>query len=204
MKKKHMPSARYEALKKSCVSFLDEIYADAHKVVVFGEGNLCADIMLVGEAPGEQETLQRHPFVGKAGKNLDEFLAIMQLPREAIYITNVVKFRPTKSHPQTGRLSNRPPDKEEILLCKRFLLEEIELVQPRVVVTLGNVALRTLSGQDKATIGAMHGVPVTIDNGTARLTIFPLYHPASIIYNRALKETYERDVHALQEYMLTR
>ena len=126
------------------------------KTLVFGEGQSDHPaIMLIGEAPGEQETLQGRPFVGKAGKNLDSFLEIVGLKREDIYISNVVKIRPTKVSDK-GRLSNRPPNKEELALFTPYLYEEILLVQPRMIVTLGNVALRALAGP-KAVIGSMHG-----------------------------------------------
>ena len=85
--------------------------------LVFGEGPQNPKLMLIGEAPGEQESLQGRPFVGKAGKNLDHFLELAGLAREEIYISNVVKIRPTKTG-STGRLSNRPPTKEEIALLR--------------------------------------------------------------------------------------
>ena len=174
------------------------MYGD-ETVPVFGEGALSPRIVLVGEAPGEQETLQKRPFVGKAGKNLDEFLAIAGLPREELYITNVVKFRPVKVNPETGRKSNRPPTREEILLCLPFLEREIALVQPQVVVTSGNVALRAVTGDDRQTIGACHG-QLTTGLGAA---VFPLYHPASIIYNRSLKDVYVSDVEKLAQWLKT-
>ena len=93
------------------------------------------DIMLIGEAPGEQESLQGRPFVGKAGKNLDGFLQVLELNREDIYISNVVKVRPTKVSPR-GSVSNRPPNPEELALFTPFLMEEILLVQPEMIVTL--------------------------------------------------------------------
>ena len=98
--------------------------------LVFGEGPKNPKLMLIGEAPGEQESLMGRPFVGKAGKNLDHFLALVGLVRGDIYITNVVKFRPTKTG-ATGRLSNRPPTREEIALFRPWLMAEIARVNPR-------------------------------------------------------------------------
>ena len=92
-------AARLARLKREFAAFLKEIYPGREKVAVFGEGNAYARVMLVGEAPGQQETLAQRPFVGKAGKNLDEFLDLAGMQREQLYITNVVKFRPVKVHP---------------------------------------------------------------------------------------------------------
>ena len=185
----------HEQIRQACVDFIEQIYPDQSKIVVFGEGNLSAKLMLVGEAPGEQETLRQRPFVGSAGKNW-----------EALYITNTVKFRPTKRNEKTGRLSNRPPEREEVLLCTRFLREEINLVSPRVIASLGNVALRALAGDRRLTIGAEHGRPrpCQMAGGGVEFILFPLYHPASVIYNNKLKETYEQDVAQLAQYLKER
>lgn len=193
--------AAMAALRTKCKSLVAEVYSASGKVVVFGEGNLDASVVLVGEAPGEQETLQGKPFVGKAGKNLDAFLEKLSLKREDIYITNVVKFRPVKVHPRTGSLSNRPPSREEIGLCFAFLLGELEIIQPKVVVTLGNVALKAVADDGRAVIGAWHGKPVELEVHKLKFTIFPLYHPASIIYNRDLGDTYDEDLVALRRYL---
>lgn len=161
--------------------------------LVFGEGPMNPRLMLIGEAPGEQETLMGRPFVGKAGKNLDHFLELADLRREEIYISNVVKIRPTKTG-KTGRLSNRPPSREEISLFAPWLLLEISLVSPGMIVTLGNVPLKALTDQ-KATIGEMHG-RLIMENQSG-YPLFALYHPASLIYNRSLTDVYEADVRRL-------
>ena len=119
--------------------------------LVFGEGPKNPKLMLIGEAPGEQESLMGRPFVGKAGKNLDHFLALVGLVRGEIYITNVVKFRPTKTG-ATGRLSNRPPTREEIALFRPWLMAEIARVNPGVIATLGNVPLQAVT-DSRITIG---------------------------------------------------
>ena len=154
--------------------------------LVFGEGPKNPKLMLIGEAPGEQESLMGRPFVGKAGKNLDHFLALVGLVRGDIYITNVVKFRPTKTG-ATGRLSNRPPTREEIAR-----------VNPGVIATLGNVPLQAVT-DSRITIGEAHG-RLTAAGETGR-PLFPLYHPASLIYNRALAPVYEQDVRALADML---
>lgn len=181
-------------LKEECTNKINNEYINENKVIVFGEGNIDAKIMLIGEAPGEKETILLRPFVGKAGKNLDEFLEIVELLREDIYITNTVLFRPFNINEKTGRLSNRPPNKKEIQLCFPYLIKQIEIVKPDIIVTLGNTPLKALLN-NKALIGNVHGRLIKMD--TYRL--FPLYHPASIIYNRKLKEIYYEDLLKLKE-----
>ena len=145
-----------QGFQQKMTRFFSTLWPAEEKVLVFGEGQSDHPaIMLIGEAPGEQETLQKRPFVGKAGKNLDGFLQVVGLNREDIYISNVVKVRPTKVSDK-GRVSNRPPNREELALFTPFLYEEIHLVQPELIVTLGNVALKALAGS-KAIIGSMHG-----------------------------------------------
>lgn len=186
-----------QGFQQKMTRFFSTLWPAEEKVLVFGEGRSDRPaIMLIGEAPGEQETLQRRPFVGKAGKNLDGFLEVVGLNREDIYISNVVKVRPTKVS-EKGRMSNRPPNREELALFTPYLYEEILLVQPDMIVTLGNVALRALAGS-RAVIGSMHGaateVIVAHEKQSAPFRLFPLYHPASIIYNRALQEVYQDDL----------
>lgn len=168
--------------------------------MVYGEGDPDAKLMLIGEAPGAEETKLSRPFVGKAGKNLDEFLKVICRQRPDIYITNVVKFRPYKVSDK-GRLSNRPPKREEIDCMRSYLFREIEAVRPNVVVTLGNVPLRTVLGQKNATIGKFHAVPTSAVVNTHRFKLFPLYHPASIIYNRKLAEVYNQDLLELKQLL---
>lgn len=165
---------------------------------VLGEGDIYARLMLVGEAPGAQEVMQSRPFVGKAGKNLDAFLQRMNLARESIYITNAVKIRPTKQSDK-GRLSNRPPKTAEVKLFGPWLQQEIAALSPAVIVTLGNVALAAVCGWPFS-IGAMHGKPFALDSGRI---VFPLYHPASIIYRRELAATYEKDIDTLHDFLLS-
>ena len=112
-----------------------ELYPEEKKVLVFGDGNVHSRVMMIGEAPGEQESLQLKPFVGKAGKNLSAFLEVVGLKREEIYISNVVKLRPTKESPKTGKAVNRPPSAEEIAFFLPYLLEEIKVISPKAVVT---------------------------------------------------------------------
>ena len=170
--------------------------------MVYGEGDMNARIVLVGEAPGAEETRLSRPLVGKAGKNLDAFLDVLHQRREDIYITNVVKFRPFKVS-EKGRLSNRPPTKDEIACMLPALLREIEAVEPKVVVTLGNAALRAVSGQSGVSIGACHARPMNAKARSHEFVLFPLYHPASIIYNRALAAVYDDDLQVLKAFINT-
>ena len=161
---------------------------------VLGEGKQDNPLlMLVGEAPGEQEVLLRRPFVGKAGKNLDAFLGVLGIEREKIYITNAVKIRPTKTSAK-GRISNRPPTQKEQDAFIPWLMDEVNYVYPRLLVTLGNTPLRSLLGKD-ISIGDCHGKAIRYKIG---LDIFPLYHPAAVIYNRSLMDTYQKDLLSLK------
>ena len=177
-----------ERFRSEFTAFINGIYEDEKKVLVFGEGRIGAPVMMIGEAPGEQESLQGRPFVGRAGKNLDAFLSEAGMDRGALYVTNTVKFRPTKRS-GAGRVVNRPPTQEEIKLSLPWLMREIALVDPRCVITLGNVPLKALTGR-ASSIGDMHGHLIDW-NGR---WLFPMYHPASVIYNPALKEVYRRDI----------
>lgn len=180
-------------LNQEMARFFRELYAGEEKVLVFGEGPKKARIMLVGEAPGAQEALLGRPFVGKAGKNLDEFLELTGFRREELYITNAVKFRPTKVS-AAGRTVNRAPTREEIQLFLPWLKKEIAIIKPECVVTLGNTALLALYG--KAAIGALHGQFLEAEG---RL-IYPMYHPASLIYNRSLNDIYREDLMRLAKW----
>ncbi len=180
-----------EKLRMEMVKLVAEVYEGERRILVFGEGRIGSKLMLIGEAPGEQETLQRRPFVGKAGKNLDEFLALAGLDRGDLYVSNTVKFRPTRIS-AAGRTVNRPPTREEIRLFLPFLKREMEIVRPQVAVTLGNVPLRALLGNGLV-IGDVHG-RLQDWNG---MRIYPMYHPASLIYNPALRSVYAEDIRRL-------
>ena len=175
-----------------------ETSAYKENIIVFGEGAENPALMMIGEAPGGDEEKQGRPFVGKAGKNLSAFLEVVGLKREEIYISNVVKLRPTKESPKTGKAVNRPPSAEEIAFFLPYLLEEIKVISPKVVVTLGNVPLKAVTGEKKAVIGDYHGKPTPLADGR---TLVALYHPAAGIYNRALQATYDEDLLALKAFL---
>lgn len=169
--------------------------------IVFGDGNHDSRIMLIGEAPGKDEVLKGKPFVGAAGKNLSEFLSVLDMEREDIFISNAIKFRLSKVNPDSGRISNRPATKQEIEQNRGYLLKEIEIINPEYIVTLGNVPLRAVYGDYGITIGDMHGKLYSFNIGVNIYNVFPLYHPASIIYNAKLKEVYYEDLAKLKQVM---
>ncbi|MGN0183604.1 MAG: uracil-DNA glycosylase [Aristaeellaceae bacterium] len=188
-------SGELDRMREELNRLIADLYEGEKKILVHGEGEIGARVMLVGEAPGEQETLMGRPFVGKAGKNLDEFLELAGLERSQLYVTNAVKFRPTKRS-AAGRTVNRPPTREEVSLFLPWLRREIELVAPEVIVTLGNVPLRALTGP-KAVIGDVHGAFQDADG----LRLYPMYHPASLIYNPALRPVYAEDIRRLSAHL---
>ena len=172
------------------LAFFRPLWPGEDKPLVLGEGKAEGPrLMLIGEAPGETEVIKHRPFVGKAGKNLDEFLALAHLERDEIFVTNAVKIRPVERG-KTGRLRNRAPNREELSLFVPWLLREIEAVRPQSLVTLGNVPLKALT-EGKATVGDCHGQWLA---SRAGVPLFSLYHPASILYRRALAPVYEQDV----------
>ena len=171
---------------------------------VFGEGKRGAKILLIGEAPGAEETRMGRPFVGKAGKQLDALFCRFGAMREDVYITNVVKYRPVVRSQKTTR--NRPPQPDEVKESLVLLGREIELLQPKLVLTLGNTPLRAvfmLSGSKAPAIGVSHGQKLQLSTGETGFSLIPLYHPASGIYNRTLVETMEHDAAIVGEIVQT-
>jgi len=164
------------------------------KEIVVGDGNPDSSLLLIGEAPGKDEVAQEKPFVGMAGKNLTQFLEILGFNRDEIYITNAIKHRLSKINPDTGRISNRPATKEEIEQNREYLIKEIDIIEPKYIVTLGNVPLRSVLGDHKVSIGQFHGRLNKVVILDKEYELYPLYHPASIIYNVALKEVYIEDI----------
>lgn len=166
--------------------------------IVLGYGNLHSPIMLIGEAPGSREVELGEPFVGQAGKHFQEFLKVLDIDREDVYITNTVKYRPTRTNPKTGRLSNRTPTTKEIEDFKDYLIEEMEIIDPKIVVTLGNTPLKCLFDRDFK-IGKVHGELLHREINGKKQHVFPLYHPAAVIYRPQLKEVYLEDLMKLKK-----
>jgi len=160
---------------------------------VAGSGSADATILFVGEAPGYHEDQQGMPFVGKAGKILDELLASIGLQRDEIYIANILKCRP----PQ-----NRNPLKSEIEACTEHLNNQIELIQPRLIAPLGNFAASYLFekfGLPYDKISKIHGKIFRINTLFDKMTIIPLYHPAVATYNPETKSTLLEDFKAIKK-----
>src|SRR6476646_7625548 len=151
--------------------------------VVFGNGHPDADLMFVGEAPGFHEDQQGIPFVGQAGKLLDKLLAGIGLTRADVYVANTLKCRPP---------GNRDPLPEEKHECEPYLFRQIELIQPKVIATLGNHATKQLSGKETG-ITRVHGQPQRLNVGALAVLLYPLYHPAAALYTPAMFKVLEED-----------
>ncbi len=167
----------------------------SRKNPVPGEGNLDSPIVLVGEAPGRREDEQGRPFVGSAGKLLDGALKQVGLSREEVYIANVLKCRPP---------GNRRPLRREIAACASHLSEQLDLIAPRVIAPMGNSAtghMMRLYGLQRKSIGEVHGKEFIVDAPQGEVTLFPLYHPAAILYNRTLKVDLIKDLETLKSLL---
>lgn len=169
---------------------LDQIAADIHEKnvcpdlaktatnLVMGDGNVDADIVFIGEAPGKNEDEQGLPFVGAAGKFLNEMLGTVTLERKDVYITNIVKYRPP---------NNRDPLPDEKKAFWPFLLRQLNVIEPKVIVTLGRHSMEYFLPGMK--ISQIHGDPKRIQFGERKLVIVPLFHPAAALYNGSMRQT---------------
>lgn len=154
---------------------------------VLGEGSPTARVMFIGEAPGQKEDELKRPFVGAAGKFLDQLLSSIGYDRSSVYISNVVKYRPPE---------NREPTQEEKDQCMPWLMLEIAIIKPRVIVPLGRHSLGHFFPQK--TITDAHGKAFDL---TPDLTIFPIYHPAAALHNGNLRSSLETDFRSLGSYL---
>jgi uracil-DNA glycosylase family 4 len=151
--------------------------------VVFGAGNADADLMFIGEGPGASEDKQGVPFVGRAGKLLDTLLEEIGLERSSVFIANVVKCRPP---------GNRDPHPEEIESCHPFLRAQVELIEPKVICTLGNFSTKLLRG-DPTGISRLHGQDEVRTIGARTIRLLPLFHPAAALYTPSSLQTLRDD-----------
>src|SRR5215218_674191 len=165
--------------------------SESRTTVVFGAGNADADLMFVGEAPGKNEDEQGLPFVGQAGKLLDKLLEEIGLQRADVFICNTLKCRPP---------GNRDPHPEEIENCHDYLLSQIELIQPRVICTLGNFATKLLRA-DPTGITRLHGREEVRTFGTRAVRLYPIFHPAAALYTPANVEVLRTDFARLPELL---
>lgn len=148
-----------------------------------GDGNANSDIVFIGEAPGKDEDIQGRPFVGRAGQFLNEMLGSINMKREDIYITNIVKYRPP---------NNRDPLPDEIAACKEWLHEELALIKPKLIIFLGRHSMNHYFPLEK--ISQIHGkLIIKSFQGMGRQHFFPLYHPAAALYNGGMRETLMED-----------
>jgi uracil-DNA glycosylase family 4 len=159
--------------------------------VVFGAGNADADLMFVGEAPGANEDRMGRPFVGQAGKLLSQLLVEVGLERADVFITNVLLCRPP---------GNRDPQPGEISRCQDYLFRELELIEPRVVCTLGNFATKLLRG-DSAGISRVHGQAEVRVLGPRAVRLYPLFHPAAALYTPRMLEVLREDFARIPELL---
>ena len=157
--------------------------------LVFGDGNANAKIVFIGEAPGKKEDETGLPFVGASGKFLNEMLASANLKREDVYITNIVKYRPP---------NNRDPSKQEKLEFLPYLKEQIEIIQPQLVVTLGRHSMEQFLPEAK--ISQVHGEKFKLKFGNHEVHLVPLYHPAAALYNGSLRQTLLDDFQKITDF----
>lgn len=177
-------------LRKAITDFDAGTLSDGARQAVFSRGNPEADIMVIGEAPGRDEDLQGQPFVGRAGQLLDKMLGAIGLSEETAYITNVCFWRPPK---------NRNPKPDELALCMPFVHRHIELIDPKVIVIVGGVSMTALTGETG--IMKNRGQWKELAIGDKTYPALPLYHPAFLLRQPALKRDAWRDLLTLRARM---
>lgn len=184
------PEPAAETRRKQLVELYREVsncarcpLAETRTKVVFGAGNANAELMFVGEAPGAEEDQQGLPFVGRAGQLLGEMLGEIGLTRDDVFICNVLKSRPP---------GNRDPLPAEIEACQPYLWRQIELIEPRVIATLGNFATKLLTGSPVG-ITRVRGTPQIHELGGRNVFLMPLLHPAAALRTPAMKDMLRED-----------
>jgi uracil-DNA glycosylase len=165
--------------------------ASTRKNVVFGAGNADAELMFIGEAPGASEDERGLPFVGRAGKLLETLLKEIGLERDEVFIANVLKCRPP---------GNRDPLPVEIENCREYLYRQVELIQPRVICSLGNFSTKLLRA-DPTGITRLHGKPEELTLGRRTVRLYPIFHPAAALYTPRMLETLREDFSRLPELL---
>ena len=166
--------------------------------VVPGEGPLNARVMIIGEAPGEREDEEGRPFVGAAGQLLNKLLSSVGIRREEVYITNVVKCRPP---------NNRDPEPDEIEACRPYLVTQILMIRPQVIICLGRHSARevlTMAGYPEKSVSNISSIRGRVFNariGDLNVKVLPTYHPAAALYNPRLRGVIEEDLRKVRELM---
>ena len=166
---------------------------------VIGEGNNYAKIMFIGEAPGKNEAVTGKPFCGASGKILDELLVSVNIERKDVYVTNIIKDRPPL---------NRDPLPKEIKVYGPFLDRQIEIIQPKIIATLGRFSMDYIMKKfgltnyytGQTSIGSMHGKVFETKTGYGQISVIPLYHPAVAIYDRTTKDILIKDFQVLRDF----
>ncbi len=184
------------SLEQLCLEYVQQFN---EKEIVLGHGCINSPVIIIGEAPGKDEVKLGRPFVGAAGKNLNEFIEVLKISRDDLYITNAIKYRLGRLNPKTRRIVNRPATIKDIKENQIWLHREIHIIKPQIIVTLGNVPLKAITDDFRLSIGDMHGALHECNLSGETYKLFPLYHPASIIYNRSLKAVYHQDMITLRQ-----
>jgi DNA polymerase len=162
------------------------------KNLVMGDGNLDTEIVFIGEAPGKNEDEQGLPFVGAAGKFLNEMLEGAGITRNDVYITNIVKYRPP---------NNRDPLPEEKKAFWPYLVSQLQIIDPLIIVTLGRHSMEYFLPEQK--ISQVHGQPKRVQFGDKKVIVVPLYHPAAALYNGSMRQTLMEDFNKLPKIIDT-
>lgn len=165
------------------------LWQGANKAVP-GEGNPNAQVLFIGEAPGFNEDQRGIPFCGAAGKLLDKLLLLAEISRQETFITNVLKHRPP---------GNRDPSLEEIEACRSFLDRQIEIIEPKIIVTLGRFSMAKFLPE--ARISQVHGQPRFVKFGDEEVIVIPMYHPAAALRNGKIMAEEEKDFKKLGEFL---
>lgn len=191
--------SQLDAIRQRILSGMQCPLKDAATHLVFGKGNPDAPIMFIGEAPGEKEDLQGVPFVGAAGRELDKLLRSISLTLDEVYIANILKYRPP---------GNRDPTTEEIRRHTPYLIEQIKAIKPRVICTLGNFSTKFVLAkfdvdgmQSISGISQLHGKKIDIEIAGEHFVVFPLYHPAAMLYKPPLRKELEEDMIKIGVYL---
>lgn len=191
---------RIESLKKRLENLIESpLFQERVKnnyYYVFGEGDLNCKIMLIGEAPGRREALSGKPFCGSSGRFLDQLFKHIEIKRESVYITNIVKDRPPE---------NRDPNSKEIEIYAPILEEQINIIQPKLIAPLGRhssnyIQNKLLKVKKPKTITQIHGKKTVATLSFGEVTIVPLYHPAVAIYDATKKDILKKDFEALKSF----
>ena len=179
-----------EELKQKVLNDPHLPFKETAQNLVFGAGSEDPKVLFIGEAPGKNEDLTGLPFVGSAGKVLSELMESIGLSRDDVYITSVIQYRPPK---------NRDPKPAEIALFEPYLNKQLNILNPKVIITLGRFSLSKFLPNAK--IAEVHGKPQKIIWNNTEITIIPLYHPAAVIYRQSLKETLAQDFQIIKNFI---